>query len=241
MPTRPPARPGRRELVAETHAKAFAELRKAEVTPKWRSIGPDTIAGVNGSNASGHVSAIAIDPSDHLHLLVAGSGGGTWESRDAGASWTPRGDDQATTSIGALAFDPTNSSIVYCATGDAPGRGYLGVGLLRSTDGGRTWHTLCTAPFNGIGFFDLKVLPGGHLFAGTTNGLYVSADGGVDLAAAAHEGDVVAGGGLGPEDRSCWRAARTGCSSPPTAATIGPRSPAQPRRDLARGRGDRSI
>ena len=123
VPTRPPARPGRREQVAETRAKAFADLRKAAVTPKWRSIGPDTIAGVNGSNASGHVSAIAIDPSDHEHLLVAGSAGGTWESRDAGASWTPRGDDQATTSIGALAFDPTNSNIVYCATGD--GQGWL--------------------------------------------------------------------------------------------------------------------
>ena len=179
LPTRPPARPGRREQVAETHAKAFADLRKAAVTPKWRSIGPDTIAGVNGSNASGHVSAIAIDPSDHEHLLVAGSAGGTWESRDAGASWTPRGDDQATTSIGALAFDPTNSNIVYCATGDAEDGGYLGVGLLRSTDGGRTWHTRCTAPFKGIGFFDLKVLPGGHLFAGTDNGLYVSDDAGV--------------------------------------------------------------
>ena len=179
LPTRPPARPGRREQVAQTHAKAFADLRKAAVTPRWRSIGPDTLSGVNGSNASGHVSAIAVDPSDHEHLLVAGSAGGTWESRDAGASWTPRGDDQATTSIGALAFDPTDSSIVYCATGDGQGAAYLGVGLLRSTDGGRTWKTLSTAHFFGVGFFDLKVLPGGHLFAGTTTGLYVSADGGV--------------------------------------------------------------
>ena len=57
--------------------------------------------------------------------------------------------------------------------------GYLGVGLLRSTDGGHTWTTRCTAPFVGVGVFDLKVLPGGHLFAGTDNGLYVSEDAGV--------------------------------------------------------------
>jgi hypothetical protein len=37
----------------------------------------------------------------------------------------------------------------------------------------------CTAPFVGVGVFDLKVLPGGHLFAGTDNGLYVSDDAGV--------------------------------------------------------------
>ncbi len=125
------------------------------------------------------MSAIAVDPSDHEHLLVAGSAGGTWESHDAGASWTPRGDNEATTSIGALAFHPTDPKVVYCATGDGQGLHYLGMGLLRSTDGGRSWSTLCTTPFEGIGFFDLKVLPSGHMFAGTTNGLYVSDDGGV--------------------------------------------------------------
>src|SRR5262249_41554961 len=130
-------------------------------------------------NASGHVSAIAVDPADRDHLLVAGSAGGTWESRDAGMSWNPRGDDQATTSIGALVFHPTNHDVVYCATGDGQGLHFLGVGLLHSTNGGRNWSTLCTTPFEGIGFFDLKVLPGGHLYAGTTKGLYVSHDGGV--------------------------------------------------------------
>ena len=72
----------------------------------------------------------------------------------------------------------TDSNVVYCATGDAQGVGYLGAGLLRSTDGGRTWQTRCTAPFVGVGFFDLKVR-GKNLFAGTSEGLYVSDDAGV--------------------------------------------------------------
>ena len=177
--TRPAPRPGRREQVAEIHAKAFAEVRKADTTPRWRSIGPDTIAGVNGSNASGNVIAIAVDPSNPTHLLVAGSAGGIWESRDAGASWAPRGDNEATTSIGALALHPPDPNVVYCGPGDGQGMDYLGVGLLRSTDGGRSWSTLCTTPFLGHGFFDLKVLPGGHMFAASGKGLYVSDDGGV--------------------------------------------------------------
>lgn len=143
---RPDRRSGRRELIAQTRLQALIELRKAKATARWRSIGPETIAGVNGSNVSGHVSSIVVDPSDRKHLLVAASGGGTWETRDNGLSWSPRGDDEATTSIGALAFHPTNAKIVYCATGDGQGMGYLGVGLLRSTDGGHTWNTLCTAP-----------------------------------------------------------------------------------------------
>jgi len=177
--TRPAPRPGSREQVAEMHAKAFADLRNATPTPRWRSIGPDTIPGVKGSNASGNVIAIAIDPSDPTHLLVAGSAGGIWESRDAGMSWNPRGDDQPTTSIGALVFHPTNPNVVYCATGDGQGMDYLGVGLLHSTDGGRSWRTHCTTPFVGYGFFDLKILPGGHMFAASGNGLYISDDGGV--------------------------------------------------------------
>ena len=90
-----------------------------------------------------------------------------------------------------------DSNIVYCATGDGQGAGYLGVGLLRSTDGGRTWQTRCTAHFFGVGFFDLKVLPGGHLFAGTIERPLRVGRRRRDLAPAAHAGDVVAGGGLG--------------------------------------------
>lgn len=182
VPTRPRSQPARTAQLAQIRAKTFAEVRKATVTPKWRSIGPDTIPGVIGSNASGNVSAIAVDLADGDHLLVAGSAGGTWESRDGGMSWNPRGDAEATTSIGALVFHPTDHDVVYCATGDAQGLDFLGVGLLHSTNGGRNWSTLCTTPFEGVGFFDLKVLSSGHLYAGTINGLYVSHDGGATWA-----------------------------------------------------------
>lgn len=155
--------------------------------PQWRSLGPTTVPNgqtYNGSvrvNVSGRVSAIAVDPAHPAHVLCGAANGGVWESFNRGASWAPRTDYQATTTVGAIAYTPSNASIVYCGTGEGNWWSWLGVGILRSSDGGTTWSTRCTAPFVGQGFYDLRVDPANanHLVAATTGGLYVSTNGGV--------------------------------------------------------------
>jgi hypothetical protein len=153
--------------------------------PQWRSIGPWTVIngqtyGVSRVNVSGRVTAVLVDPSNPARVLVGAANGGVWESRDRGASWTPRTDYAATLAVGALAYDPSNVSVVYCGTGEGNWWWWLGAGMLRSTNGGTTWTTLCTAPFVGQGFFSIAVNPtnGQHLVVGTTGGLYVSTNGG---------------------------------------------------------------
>ena len=51
---------------------------------------------------------------------------------------------------------------------------------MRSTDGGTTWTLHASAPFEGIGFYDLVVDPlnSNHLLAATTGGLFESTNGG---------------------------------------------------------------
>jgi hypothetical protein len=154
--------------------------------PQWRSLGPTTIPNgqTYGSlrvNVSGRVSAIAVDPHNPAHVLCGAANGGVWESFDRGVSWSPRTDYAATTTVGAVAFNPTNPAVVYCGTGEGNWWSWLGVGILRSLDGGASWSTLCTAPFVGQGFYDLRVDPAAdnHLIAATTGGLHVSTDGGV--------------------------------------------------------------
>src|SRR5438445_225999 len=121
----------------------------------------------------------AVDPSNRDHVLVGAANGGLWESHDRGASWTPCTDYASTLTVGAIVFDPSNPAIVYCGTGEGNWWAYLGAGVLRSTDGGTTWVTLCTAPFVGQGFYDLLVDPGNgqRLLAATTGGLYQSVNG----------------------------------------------------------------
>ena len=155
--------------------------------PQWRSCGPWTVVngqtyGATRINASGRVSALAVDPANAAHVLAGAANGGVWESFNRGASWAPRTDYQRTLTVGALAFNPSAPATVYCGTGEGDWWSWLGVGVLRSTNGGTTWSTLCTNPFVGDGFYSLVVDPanGMRLYAGTRGGLWVSTDGGVN-------------------------------------------------------------
>jgi hypothetical protein len=178
------AKPSTVGQVADAMQEAAALLSQADPSqPQWRSLGPTTVPngqtyGSSRVNISGRVSTIAIDPSSANHVLVGAANGGVWETFDQGASWSPRTDYQATLAVGAIAFDPDDSSVVYCGLGEGNWWSWLGTGVLRSGDGGTTWSPLCTAPFVGQGFYDLVVDPHDRrrLFAATTGGLYVSTD-----------------------------------------------------------------
>jgi hypothetical protein len=178
--------------VSEEIAQAYLEAAErlgppTGFGPQWRSCGPWTVIngqtyGATRINASGRVSALAVDPANPAHVLAGAANGGVWESFDRGASWAPRTDYQRTLTVGALAYDPSAPATVYCGTGEGDWWSWLGVGILRSTDGGTTWSTLCTAPFVGDGFYSLVVDPARsqRLYAGTRGGLWVSTDGGVN-------------------------------------------------------------
>jgi hypothetical protein len=174
------------EEVASAYIAAAEQLGPPTATgPQWRSLGPWTVPngqtyGASRVNVSGRISSIAVDPSNAAHVLVGAANGGVWQSFDRGASWSPRTDYAATTAIGAVTFDPTTPTKVYAGLGEGNWWWWLGAGILRSTDGGSTWSTLCTTPFVGQGFYDLAVDPrdGNHLYAATTGGLYVTTNGG---------------------------------------------------------------
>jgi uncharacterized protein (TIGR03437 family) len=76
-----------------------------------------------------HIYAIAFAPSDP-GVIYAATELGVYRSRDGGATWTDvalRYGGPAT----ALAVDPNNAALVYA--------GHLGVGLIKSVDGGDNW------------------------------------------------------------------------------------------------------
>ena len=92
---------------------------------------------------SGRVSSIAVDPRDPSRWLVGVGNGGVWETSDAGGTWTPITDDAPTLAIGEVAFAPSDPDIVYVATGETHGSlSHVGVGLLKSTNGGQNWALL---------------------------------------------------------------------------------------------------
>jgi len=154
---------------------------------QWVQIGPAPLRIDNNKYQgdgpdSGEVVDIAIDPSgtsDQV-IYIAANDGGIWKSIDGGASWSPKTDFMPSLSMGAVALDPGNPSIVYAGTGNAYNNGFFkGIGVYRSTDGGETWTIPAGSSILDSLAINMIVLPAPNLLlVATGSGLYKSVDGG---------------------------------------------------------------
>lgn len=183
------AKLNKRKRARASTRRATARTRLAAPPPGaagvWQEIGPRRVPngqtyGSNKVDVIGRVASIAVDPGDPKHLLLGSAGGGVWESDDTGATWEPRTEQMPSLAIGAVTFDPTNSNRAYAGSGEGNFYSNLGAGVYKSTDGGTTWTVAASAPFVGVGFFDLVVDPStpSTLYAATTQGFFRSTNSG---------------------------------------------------------------
>ncbi|NQX78763.1 hypothetical protein [Gilvibacter sp.] len=101
-----------------------------------RNIGP--------GGMSGRVTAIDV-VHDNPQMMYAGTAsGGLWMSDSGGIDWEPIFDDQPTASIGAVAIQQSNPSVIWVGTGEGNPRNSLngGFGVYRSLDGGKSWESM---------------------------------------------------------------------------------------------------
>ncbi len=98
-----------------------------------RNIGPALM--------SGRIAHIEIVPDDPATWYVAVGSGGVWKTDNAGTTWTPLFDNEASYSIGTLALDPHNPASLWVGTGENVGGRHVGFGdgVYHSSDGGATW------------------------------------------------------------------------------------------------------
>jgi len=116
------------------------ELRIAANT--WQPIGPNPTHSAYISNwgqTSGRINSVAVSPSNSRIVLIGASTGGIWRSTNGGTSFVPVSDDHVDLAVGSIAFSKSNPSTIYAGMGDTKA-GYLGSGVLKSTDEGRTWR-----------------------------------------------------------------------------------------------------
>ena len=139
---------------------AFSAIQKRGVgkgktsTSSWFSLGPKNaiypaFLNRHGSDyvTSGRITALAIAPTCTLQqctLWVAAAGGGVWKTDKAlgGANWVNVSDGFfGSGAIGALTYD---AGTLYAGTGEdaASGDSEAGVGVYKSTDGGKNWTAL---------------------------------------------------------------------------------------------------
>ncbi len=93
---------------------------------------------------SGRIADIAVAPDDAATWYVAVGSGGVWKTTNAGTTWAPIFEHQASYSVGCVTLDPSNPQVIWVGTGeDVAGRHVgFGDGVYRSSDGGRTWTNM---------------------------------------------------------------------------------------------------
>ena len=159
--------------------RAAGALRTSSATPMvWQGAGP--------FNIGGRVTALAVVPGSTT-IYLGSAAGGVFKSVNSGVNWTPVFDQ--VTSIGALALDPVNPTVVYAGTGEANAAvdNYDGFGLFRTNDAGATWQYLGLQETRRIGRVVVDPSNPARIFVaamgaqystGPHRGLYRSEDGG---------------------------------------------------------------
>ena len=122
-------------LAGQTTARTdSARLTSSVVSGlRLRSIGP--------ALTSGRVADVAVHPTDKAIWYVASAAGGVWKTTNAGTSFTPVFDGEGSFSIGAIAIDPRNPSVIWVGSGENNAQRVVayGDGVYKSIDGGKSW------------------------------------------------------------------------------------------------------
>ncbi len=148
---------------------------------RFRSIGPAVVGG--------RVIAFAVDPNDRAKFFIAVASGGVWKTVNGGTTWTPVFDNYGSYSIGAVALDQKDTSIVWVGTGERNSQRSVGYGdgVYKSEDGGRSFRKVGLDKSEHVGRIAIDprdsktvyVAAAGPLWsAGGDRGLYKTTDGG---------------------------------------------------------------
>lgn len=169
------------KAMGEAHENAIKQLKNKTQTRgagSWTLIGPTSTPNGGGN---GRVNAVRAMPGNNNILFACTPSGGLWKSLNAGVSWSSLSD--AIPVIGAtdIAIDPTNTNIMYLATGDGDNRDANSIGVYKTIDGGITWAptslTFTVSSYTRISriLIDPVSL---KLFVGSSAGIYTSINGG---------------------------------------------------------------
>lgn len=143
-----------------------------------------------GPSRGGRSTAVVGFDREPFNFLMGTTGGGLWQTNDAGQTWKNISDGYFnSSSIGAIAVAPSDPNTIYVGTGSASPRGNvsIGDGVYKSANGGYSWKHIGLKKAGQIG--KIIVAPNnpdlvyvavhGQIFgASKERGVYRSNDGG---------------------------------------------------------------
>ena len=108
----------------------------------WTSLGPVDVSILNGwtfGAGIGRINVVKRCPGNPGYMLAGSASGGIFKTTDLGSSWIALTDQFAGLGVSDILFHPTNTQILYVATGDYDASHMSSIGIMKSTDGGNTW------------------------------------------------------------------------------------------------------
>ena len=172
----------------DEYQKYYASMSKNKYnktlsSDNWEFKGPAISPG--GYYGLGRLDCIAFHPTNKQIFWVGSPSGGLWKTTDGGSTWATNTDGLPVLGVSDIAIDPTNTNIMYIATGDGDviySNGSRSIGVLKSRDGGSTWsgtglsHTVAEKKF----IRRLLIHPKNPqiLLAASSDGLWMTSNGG---------------------------------------------------------------
>jgi len=146
----------------------------------FTSIGPTIM--------SGRVVDLEVNPNNPNEFYAAYASGGLWHTKNNGTTFTPILDTAETQNIGAIAVH-WDTRTIWVGTGEnnSSRSSYAGVGILKSTDNGKSWLNVGLTDSHHIGSIAInpndpdEVAIGviGHLYSpNKQRGIFKTIDGG---------------------------------------------------------------
>ena len=133
----------------------------------FSSIGPTVM--------SGRVVDIDVNPDDPTEFYVAYASGGLWHTNNNGTTFSPVMDNSGTQNIGDIAIH-WGSGTIWVGTGEnnASRSSYAGIGLLKSSDKGKSWENKGLLDSQHIGRIMINPNNPNELVVGVTGNLYTN-------------------------------------------------------------------
>ena len=163
-------------------------LQQKEELSKTSIIKNISFTNIGPTIMSGRVADIAVNPNDPTEFYVGYASGGLWYTNNNGTNFTPLMDNSPTQNVGDIAID-WKSGTIWVGTGEknSSRSSYAGIGMLKSTDHGKTWEHLGLSDSHHISRIVInpnnpdEVIVGviGHLYSpNSERGIYKTVDGG---------------------------------------------------------------